>query len=327
VAGGPDATVLPSLRPVSAAHDRPLSRAAHVASDIISNHSRGSNPEDPVMREQCIHTSYDHCAALTTTQRSNIAVHFARLRANPIRSSGEHRLAIRAAPARVTRKPVPARRHHPFTRLLHWATFVLLLVAAGSVCAREFINGQPTRQLLLAIHEWTGLAVLALMLPRLAWRVYASVGQLHAKMSPRTRIAAALGHYALYATSLALPVLGWLTASAYGQTLRLFGLIPLPTLMARDRELGYGLQDWHADAAWVLLALVLGHIAAALWHHYIRRDHVLQSMQPYVRRRDLRQASAAALVSRLRAVLQRHRELARVNPVESRAEVTDCAAN
>jgi cytochrome b561 len=279
------------------------------------------------MREHRIPTSYDHSAALTTTQRSNIAVHFARLRANSIRSSGEHRLVIRAAPARVTRKPVSARRHHPFTRFLHWTMFVLLIVAAGSVCAREFTDGQATRQLLLELHEWTGLVALALMLPRLAWRVYASVGRLHKTMSPRTRVVAAVGHYALYATTLTLPVLGWLTANAYGQTLRLFGLMPLPTLLARDRELGYGLQDWHADAAWVLLALVLGHIAAALWHHYIRRDHVLQSMQPYVRRRDLRQASAAALVSRLRAVLQRHRELARVNPVESRAEVTDCAAN
>jgi len=200
----------------------------------------------------------------------------------------------------------------------------LLIVAAGSVCAREFIEGPATRQLLLAIHEWTGLTVLALLLPRLAWRVYAGVGKLHATMSPRTRIPAALGHYALYATTLALPVLGWLTANAYGQTLRLFGLLPLPALMARDRELGYGLQDWHVDAAWVLLALVLGHVAAALWHHYIRRDNVLRSMQPYlrrrdVRRRDLRRARAAALLSRLRAVLQRHRELARTDAADSRA--------
>jgi len=168
------------------------------------------------------------------------------------------------------------------------------------------------------------LAVLALMLPRLAWRVFASVGSLHKTMSPRTRVVAALGHYALYSTTVALPVLGWLTANAYGQTLRLFGLMPLPMLMARDRELGYGLQDWHVDAAWVLLALVLGHVAAALWHHYIRRDNVLRSMQPYLRRRDVRRrdvrgARAAAVLSRLGALLRRHRELAEADPVESRA--------
>ena len=280
------------------------------------------------MHELHIHTSCNHNPALTTTQRTNIKVRVTslpprwNLRANSIRTSGEHGLVIRAAPVPVSRKPASARKHHPFTRFLHWTTFALLIAATGSVCAREFIEGQVTRQLLLAIHEWTGLTVLALMVPRLAWRVYASVGRLHATMSPRTRVAAALGHYALYATTLALPVLGWLTASAYGQTLRLFGLLPLPTLIARDRELGYGLQDWHVDAAWVLLALVLGHVAAALWHHYIRRDGVLRSMQPFARRRDVRHARAAALVSRLRTLLRRHRELARTDPAESRPAKT-----
>jgi thiosulfate reductase cytochrome b subunit len=116
-----------------------------------------------------------------------------------------------------------------------------------------------------------------------------------------------------------LPVLGWVTANAYGQTLRLFGLLPLPTLIERDREFGYGLQDWHVDAAWLLLTLVLGHVVAALWHHYIRRDNVLRSMQPYVRRRDVRRPRAAALVSRLRTLLRRNRELAQTDPVESHA--------
>jgi cytochrome b561 len=279
------------------------------------------------MHEHKIHTSYSHNAALTNTQRSRIEACFARLplhsnlRASSTRSSGRHGLVVRVAPPRASRKPVSARLHHPFTRILHWTTFALLIVAAGSVCAREFIDAQAARQLLLAIHEWTGLIVLALLVTRLCWRAYARVGRLHAKLSPHTRIVAALGHYALYATTVTLPVLGWLTADAYGQTLRLFGLLPLPTLMARDREVGYALQDWHVDAAWLLLALVFGHVAVALWHHYIRRDDVLRSMQPYVRGRDVRRGRAAT-VSRLRNLLQRHQELAHIDPVESRAAKT-----
>jgi cytochrome b561 len=246
------------------------------------------------MSEDNVHTSYNRNPALITTKRTNVVVHPACLpprrdpRASSIRSSGEHRIVTPVAPSHSSRKPVSARQHRPVTRILHWATFALLIVAAGSVCTREFIEGPATRRLLLAIHEWTGLTVLALIALRLAWRAYASIGRLHAKMSPRTRIAAALWHYALYATTLALPVLGWLTANAYGHTLRLFGLLPLPTLIARDRELGNGLQDWHVDAAWLLLALALGHVAAALWHHYVCRDNVLRSMQPYARRRDAR---------------------------------------
>jgi cytochrome b561 len=275
------------------------------------------------MSEHNIPTSYNRNAAQITTKRTNVVAHPAcppprgNLGASPIRSSGEHRIVTHVAPSGASRKPVSARQHHPFTRILHWTTFALLIAAAVTVCAREFIGDQTTRRMLLAIHEWTGLTVLALIVLRLAWRAYANVGRLHAKISPRTRIVAALGHYTLYAATLALPVLGWLTANAYGQTLRLFGLLPLPTLMARDRELGYALQDWHVDAACLLLALVLGHVAAAFWHHYIRRNGVLRSMQPYVRRRNRRHSRAATSLLRLRELLPRYRQLTATEPVES----------
>jgi hypothetical protein len=40
-------------------------------------------------------------------------------------------------------------------------------------------------------------------------------------------------------------------------------------------------------------------------------------MQPYARRRDLRRARAAALLSRLGTLVRRNRELAQADPVES----------
>jgi cytochrome b561 len=288
---------------------------------LSCNPRQQSNPEDPAMRELNIQATCNRNPSQATTRRTTIDARFARLpstlRANSTRSSGEHGLVTSAALSRASRDRVPARRHHPFTRMLHWTTFALLIVAAVAVCAREFIGDQTTRRMLLAIHEWSGLTVLALIVLRLAWRAYANVGRLHAKMSPRTRIVAALGHYTLYATTLALPVLGWLTANAYGHTLRLFGLLPLPTLMVPDPELGYALQDWHVDAACVLLALVLGHVAAAFWHHYVRRNGVLRSMQLYVRRRERRRPRAATLVPRLREPLLRYRQPTSAKPVES----------
>lgn len=248
-------------------------------------------PEDTAIRQLSTHAGHGHKAAPTAAPRSSIDTLFTRLRwhwnlrAGSIRSSAEHGFVARAVRSWASRNPVSVRLHHPFTRILHWATFALLIVAAGTVCAREYIEDYATNQLLLAIHECSGLMVLALIVLRLAWRACAGVGQLHATAPRRGRIFAALGHYALYTTTLTLPILGWLTSNAYNQRLRLFGLLPLPTLIARDRELGYALQDRHVDAAWLLLALVLGHVACALWHHYVRRDDVLRSMQPYGRRR------------------------------------------
>jgi len=188
-------------------------------------------------------------------------------------------------PLRADRTPVPVRWHHPVTRSLHWATFASLMVAAVAACSREFVVDRATNQLLLAMHEWSGLAVLAVIVLHLAWRACGCVGRRRAAMPRGARIHAMLGHGVLYTMTLILPVLGWLTANAYNQRPVLFGLLPLPTLIERDRELGYALQDWHIDAAWLLLALLLGHVTVALWHHYIRRDNVPRSMQPYRRQR------------------------------------------
>ena len=60
----------------------------------------------------------------------------------------------------------------------------------------------------------------------------------------------------------------------------MFGFIPLPDLVAADSDLADTLSDYHIWAAWVLLSLLVPHVLAALWHHYIRRDGVLTAMLP-----------------------------------------------
>jgi cytochrome b561 len=101
----------------------------------------------------------------------------------------------------------------------------------------------------------------------------------------------------------ALTTLGWLTADALGAGVRLFGVLPLPHVIARDRDLGDDLQQLHAGAAWLLLAFVIVHIIAALLHHFVRRDDVLRSMQPFTSH--LRPRS----IGRLRALLHQHRRI------------------
>ena len=172
------------------------------------------------------------------------------------------------------------RRHRPLTRLLHWCTFILVVIAAGAIITHGYVGGSAERKLLLHLHQGAGVAVLGLTLLRLTWRPFTRTGVLHANMPAPMRIGAATTHAALYITLLALTLLGWLTTNAAGQTLGLFG-IELPTLIGRNRDLRDELQEWHADLAWLLCTLVITHVAAALWHHYRRRDGVLRSMAPF----------------------------------------------
>jgi cytochrome b561 len=87
-------------------------------------------------------------------------------------------------------------------------------------------------------------------------------------------------HFLLYAALVVVPLLGWINASSRGWTVRLVGVVPYPALSAPGSAFGNEMGDVHGILAWVLFALVGLHIAAALFHRFVLRDHVLQRMLP-----------------------------------------------
>jgi cytochrome b561 len=174
--------------------------------------------------------------------------------------------------------PLPRR-----LRVLHWLTVICVILAAAFILTRDQLDGRAVRMWLLEGHRHFGLFVLALFVVRVFVRL--RVGKLHpaGDMAWPVRAAAGLTHFALYALLVTLPILGWALSSAQGKPVHLFGAT-LPNLVAADEDLADNLQAWHQDAAWVLLALVCLHIAAALWHHFVMRDGGLRRMWPKRRR-------------------------------------------
>jgi cytochrome b561 len=75
-------------------------------------------------------------------------------------------------------------------------------------------------------------------------------------------------------------------SSATGFQTVLFGVIPLPDLIGKDRELGQFLLELHRNLDYLLAALVAAHIAAALKHHFLSHDDVLVQMVPWLRKSD-----------------------------------------
>jgi cytochrome b561 len=162
--------------------------------------------------------------------------------------------------------------------MLHWLTVLCLFLAAAVILARTQVDGRPLRHGLLDVHRHLGLCVLLLFVLRIASRLRS--GRLTGTAPSRwMRAAAALTHAALYASLLALPLLGWMLSDAQDRPVRFLGLA-LPRLVQPDFDLADQLQAWHREAAWVLLALVLLHLLAALWHHFVLRDAVLRGMWP-----------------------------------------------
>lgn len=165
---------------------------------------------------------------------------------------------------------------------LHWlvAGLVFWQVWLGLTAADLPIGIERLK--VLARHKSVGFLILSLMLLRLVWRWWSPPPALPA--GPRwEQLGARLSHGLLYLLLISLPLLGWASSSAAHLTVSVFGLFQLPDLLAPDRALARQLVEWHEALAWVLMAVLTVHIAAALWHHLWRRDTVLRRMLPFVR--------------------------------------------
>lgn len=163
-------------------------------------------------------------------------------------------------------------------RWLHWITAGCLVLVASVALVRDDVSNRVARQWLLEGHRHIGLLILLLAALRITLRL--RFGRLpHVVHSRLVRIAASFTHAVLYFSLLALPLIGWALSDAEGKPVHLFGWT-LPALVADDEDLADQLLAWHQNIAWALLALVLLHIGAALWHHFVKRDGVLRSMWP-----------------------------------------------
>ena len=161
-------------------------------------------------------------------------------------------------------------------RVLHW-------LMAASILAMLFIgvgmmSSLTQRPWLLSLHQPLGIAILLLAVVRLVNRLVSGAPPLPADLPRWQVLAAKASHWALYALMLAMPLLGWGVRSAGGWPVALGGGVVLPPIAPHDPTVYAVLRDAHGTLAWVLFALVLGHLAAALFHAWVRRDGVFGSM-------------------------------------------------
>jgi len=171
-------------------------------------------------------------------------------------------------------------RHPLLVIAMHWGTLLALIVAVAATFVRDAIEDDTYRQALLQVHRQLGLLVLLVAVWRVVVRIRRNLADNAPDMAFVLRWAAKATHVFLYGLLIALPLVGWALTSAHGIWLSFFGIFRLPMLVAADSEFADTLSDYHIWLAWGLLAIVAAHAAAALWHHFVRRDTVLTAMLP-----------------------------------------------
>lgn len=157
---------------------------------------------------------------------------------------------------------------------IHWLTALAVIGLLASGLAADAETDPDAKADLLRVHAPMGIAVLVLTLARILWWLLADRHPDPASPRRLERWAASFVHLAFYPLLIALAASGiaMLALSGAAEVLFFGAARPLPDF----RE--FAPRGPHGLFAWVLIALVIGHVAAALYHQFARKDGLLARM-------------------------------------------------
>lgn len=182
----------------------------------------------------------------------------------------------------------PGAVYAPAARRLHWLTAagVFVTIPLGFAMTRrgktlDIWDG--VTDALYSGHKLLGFVLLWLVAGRLIYRLVRGAPPDEPTLEPLQRIVSHLVHWALYGLLLVVPLLGWIGISLF-PALTVFGLFDLPALARPDEATAQRVLGLHGALAILLALLVALHVAAALFHHFVRKDGVMARMWPAARR-------------------------------------------
>jgi cytochrome b561 len=179
----------------------------------------------------------------------------------------------------VTRLRPILHRFNPLQRTLHWVMaaciLAMLFIGVGMVSTVA-----PDYLTLVAIHKPLGILILVLALVRLVVRLISGAPPLPADLPAPMKLGAYLSHVGLYALMIAMPLIGWAMLSAANYPAALWPSLWLPPIAPPSAGLHTLLWNAHFYLAFLFFAVILLHLAAALFHALVRRDGVFEAMGP-----------------------------------------------
>lgn len=172
-----------------------------------------------------------------------------------------------------------AERYGRLSIVLHWITLALLIGVYACIELREmYPRGSELREALKMWHFMLGLTVFFLVWVRITARLIGNTPPIVPAAPKWQLMIANIVELVLYGLMIVLPILGWVTLSAEGKPIPYFGM-HLPALVGESEPLAERMEELHVTLATVGYFLIGLHVAAALFHHYVRRDNTLERMK------------------------------------------------
>jgi cytochrome b561 len=175
-------------------------------------------------------------------------------------------------------------RYNTLSIGLHWLSALLVIAAIVLIEMKGwFPKSSPLRDGVKLWHFQIGATVLLVTLLRLFCMLTSSRP---APVAPKGSLAQRLGasaHGLLYLLLLLLPLSGVMILVAAGKPVSLLSF-DLPVWSEESRDTAKSIKKLHELFGNAMIALILVHAAAAVWHQFVRKDGLMQRMLP--RRRE-----------------------------------------
>lgn len=165
-------------------------------------------------------------------------------------------------------------------RMLHMIMALLMIAGLIGVELHEFFpRGSTIRSLLMSVHFQCGILIFLLVWPRILLALREGKPAITPPLVPWQKTLSSATHGVLYLAMIAMPVLGIMAAQAKDRAISLFGM-ELPRFVGVDKDFARTVGDIHGTFGNIVIALLILHIAAAIWHHRALKDDTLTRMFP-----------------------------------------------
>jgi cytochrome b561 len=168
--------------------------------------------------------------------------------------------------------------YNKVSKILHWSmAVIIILMLSGSFFIEDL--GKPMIPTAFMIHKSFGLLILMMVLFRLIWNLKRGVPDLPDTLTAMEKKIAKAGHHFLYLLLFAMPLTGVFMSVASKRYPTFFNLFTVTVPGIPQTKSFAGLMNQsHKILAWVMITMVVLHIAAALVHKFVKKDGVFERM-------------------------------------------------
>ncbi len=176
----------------------------------------------------------------------------------------------------LTNHSETSKKYDLIAQFLHWSMALILVYLIFFSHFEDLADDVMTSN--IKIHSGLGLLIILLGIIRWHWRQSHGVPSVPGPKWQKT--ASKFVHLAFYSTFIISPLVGIILAGLVSYPVSVFGFIEISGWLSDNDSMAKIINSVHGFTADVLLALLVLHVGAALYHHFIKRDGLIWLILP-----------------------------------------------